>query len=104
MLKIFLKNKDPSYINNIIGDLTKLFEKINEFDIKRINRELGLYVYKKHELDNKISNENIYSLLKFILTGDTYGPYLADICVIIGKKQTLYKLKNLNIEIFENQP
>ena len=86
---------------SIINDLTKIFEKLSELEAKLINRELGLYVYKKQELDSKISNENIYSLLKFILTGDTYGPYLADVCVILGRKQILSRLKSINLELFE---
>ncbi len=98
-----MKDKDRSYFQNLISDLLRLFDKINNFEAELINRELGLFIYRRNELDKNISNDNIYSLLKFLITGDTYGPLVADICVIIGKKRVISILKNVNIDSIEKQ-
>ena len=98
---MFLKDKDRSYFQNLISELLKVLDKINNFEADLINRELGLFIYRRNELDKNISNDNIYSLLKFLVTGDTYGPLLADICVIFGKKRVMSVLKNVNVDFLE---
>ena len=103
MLKSFFKGKNRSYFQNLISDIIKLFEKISNFDADIINRELGLFIYRRNELDKNISNDNIYSLIKFLITGDSYGPYLADVLVVLGKKKVLMILNEIDNDFLEKQ-
>ena len=98
-----MKNKEKEYFTDILNDLMRILEKVNEFEFNSINKEIGLYIYKKHELDKNMTNDHLYSFLKFVLSGDTMGPYLGNICEVLGKKKVLSRLKFFDFDFLEKR-
>lgn len=92
--KVFI---DEELEDKIFEDLYGIFNSLNKFDEKHINMEIGHYIAKKYEEDKSYNNVLIYSILKLFITGNVIFPRIAAICEIIGKKETLKRLRRFKL-------
>ena len=83
--------KDEEKSKKLIKDIINLFEeKLNkiDFDIVNIAKVCGEFLFQ-----NKIyTNEEFYGMLRLILSGNSVGGPVTQICEILGKKETLRRL------------
>jgi glutamyl/glutaminyl-tRNA synthetase len=84
---LHMVNTSSSEVQNVVSDYNK--------DLA--NKKISTYMYEmsKKKDGMKLESDKVFALLKFGLTGDSYGPLVGEIIEIIGEKATLKRLNNL---------
>jgi len=86
--KIKQSNKSKTVI---LRDLASSFSFLKSFDSRSISQSCALYLKEKGTAEG-FKNEDIYSLLRFAITGNPVGAPVGDICEIIGQEATVKRL------------
>lgn len=74
---------------SILKELFKRLEEQDELTKEILNKTCSIYIYECHQKDDKIKNEEVFSLLRYVITGNPVGPPLGEILDVIGKKTFL---------------
>ncbi len=69
---------------------------MEKFDSKSINKEISYFIFKKYQKDRSITNVIFYPFLKLIITGYADAPNIAEICEVLGKKEVIERIRNVN--------
>jgi hypothetical protein len=93
-IKSFILDED--YKTHILKEVYELFNKIQKYDAKNINKEISYFIFKRYQQDRNLSNLNFYPFLKLIVTGYADAPNLGEICEFIGKNEVLKRIKAAN--------
>lgn len=84
--KLIKKLKQPDEVKcTILKDIKDLFNKLDDsrFLVDTLNKECSMYLYENR--DKNYKNEDVFSLLRFAITGNPVGAPVGDILEIIGK-------------------
>jgi glutamyl/glutaminyl-tRNA synthetase len=83
--------KDAARSGKILRDVLEILKAIPEknFQIETISKEIATY---HHKVGKELKNEDLYHLLRFVLTGSKSGATATKIMEIIGKEATIRRL------------
>lgn len=62
----------------------------SSFNADKVNKRCSVYLFENK--DKNYKNEDIFALLRFVVTGDTVGPPIADVMEVVGRKQVLKRI------------
>lgn len=74
--------------------LDGLYEKLEKvpapWTAEPLNKAMSLFLYEKRE---QLVNEDVFFLMRFIITANTVGAPVGEIMEIIGKKESLRRIE-----------
>ena len=87
--RFLVKLKQPDEVKlKILGDLASLLEDLpSSFESKAVSERCNKYLKEQN-----LKNEDVFSLLRFAITGNPVGAPVGDICEIIGKDPSIERL------------
>jgi hypothetical protein len=63
----------------------KIFEEMDDFSKDNLNKECSKYLFNQNERGQAtMRNEEVFSLLRFVITGNPVGPPVGDIMEVLG--------------------
>lgn len=82
--------KNPEKTGKILRELTELIRNIpdNNFKLEEISKAIGEY---HHKNSKEIKHEDLYHLIRFLLTGSKSGATATKIIEVLGKEVTLQR-------------
>lgn len=83
-VKKFWKEDSAVIMNGVIG----VFEKIGNFEAQEIEKEIELFIN-----ENEYGMGKVMNALRLCLLGISNGPGVAEVCAILGKKETIERVK-----------
>jgi len=92
-----LQKKWKEGSTELAQNLIPVFESLTDFSAANIEATI-----KKYLEENKIGIGAVMPLVRILLTGGLTGPAVFDIAAILGKEETLYRIKN-GIEIISKK-
>jgi glutamyl/glutaminyl-tRNA synthetase len=78
--------------SKILPELSKILSALPVFDTPSISQACSQYVKS-----NSLKNDEVYSLLRFAITGNPVGAPVGDICEIVGKEAVCRRLQQAKI-------
>jgi len=57
---------------------------MKEFNKDNLNKACSMYIFEQNKETKTIQNEEVYSLLRYVITGNPVGPPLGEIADILG--------------------
>lgn len=92
-----LKKKWKDGSEELINNIIPVFESVENFTAEEIET-----VVKQHLTDNNIGIGAVMPLVRILLTGGLTGPAVFDIAAILGKEETVHRLRN-GVSLIVNQ-
>jgi len=79
----------------ILNDLNDLLLSLDdEFKKDDINKTWSTYLFNETEKGNYLKNQDVFFLLRYVITGNYVGAPIGDIWEVIGKKETLNRIQD----------
>jgi hypothetical protein len=90
--KVFI---DEELNEGLMDELINIFSETpyEKFTEKSLNKKISNFIAQKYAEDSSHNNVFIFSLIKLLITGDINTAKVAATCEIIGKPETLKRLK-----------
>lgn len=87
--KLFKKLKQPNDVKvKILEGLKIQLKSLSDFTVNDVNKANSMFLYENAKIMG-LKNEDVFSLLRFAVSGNPVGAPVGDICEIIGKEQVL---------------
>ena len=88
--------KDSNQAKTILSDLYDALSKLDDKFLKEeVHKVLSVYLYEKVQSGINLNNEDVYILLRFIVSARRTGPEVGAICEILGKLSTLKRISDM---------
>ena len=84
---------------HILAAVTKKLSKKSALQAADFNKAVSEFLYE----ERKLNNEDVYTLLRFALTGRLQSPPVGEIAEILGHKEVLARLKAVQALLAESQ-
>jgi len=59
-----------------------------------MNKACSVYIYEKNTSGETIKNEEVFSLLRYVVTGNPVGPPVGEVLDVLGKKIFMSRIEN----------
>ena len=90
MHRVFTDANKSGEILSSISDRLEQQVTANKFTAEQIGEVVAKYLFENQKT---VKNDEVYHILRFVVSGVHEGVPAADICCIIGKKETIKRLR-----------